>query len=64
MRMRNICTRLVSPSWIGREYADMGDSAETSVGCPIGLQVVAPRNEDERLMAALRVIDRVLPLAV
>ena len=38
-------------------------SSETSVGCPIGLQVVAPRNEDERLMEALKVIERVLPLS-
>lgn len=60
--MRNICTRLVSPPLIQRRGADVVDSAETSVGCPIGLQVVAPRNEDERLMAALRLIDRVLPL--
>lgn len=33
------------------------------MGCPIGLQVVAPRNEDERLMEALKVIERVLPLS-
>jgi len=38
-------------------------SSETSVGCPIGLQVVAPRNEDERLMEALKVIEGILPLS-
>lgn len=38
------------------------DSPETSVGVPIGLQLVAPRYEDERLMAALKVVERALQL--
>ena len=53
-----------SPSLFTRLEADaLLGSSETSVGCPIGLQVVAPRNEDERLMEALKVIERVLPLS-
>lgn len=48
-------TRAVADALLG--------SSETSVGCPIGLQVVAPRNEDERLMEALKVIEGFLPLS-
>jgi Asp-tRNA(Asn)/Glu-tRNA(Gln) amidotransferase A subunit family amidase len=40
----------------------MSDSAEVAAGSHIGLQVVAPRWQDERLMAALKVIEKVLPL--
>ena len=38
------------------------DSASVAEGSPIGLQVIAPRWQDERLMAALMKIDEVLPL--
>lgn len=41
----------------------MTDSAEVAAGSPIGLQVVAPRWQDERLMAALDHFDGILPLA-
>jgi hypothetical protein len=63
--MKSICIRLVSfQSHFARVEADaLLGSSETSVGCPIGLQVVAPRNEDERLMEALKVIEGVLPLS-
>jgi Asp-tRNA(Asn)/Glu-tRNA(Gln) amidotransferase A subunit family amidase len=30
---------------------------------PIGLQLASPRWQDERLMAALRVVEKVLPLS-
>jgi Asp-tRNA(Asn)/Glu-tRNA(Gln) amidotransferase A subunit family amidase len=45
------------------ERSLMADSASIAEGSPIGLQVVAPRWQDERLMAALTKIDEVLPLA-
>ncbi|WWC59840.1 uncharacterized protein I303_102402 [Kwoniella dejecticola CBS 10117] len=38
-------------------------SATIGQGSPIGLQLIAPRWQDERLMAALKKIDQVLPLA-
>jgi hypothetical protein len=65
MRMKSTCIRLVSSqSRYTRVEADTSlGSSETSVGCPIGLQVVAPRNEDERLMEALKAIEKVLPLS-
>ncbi|RSH89731.1 hypothetical protein EHS25_001716 [Saitozyma podzolica] len=37
-------------------------SPETCIDAPIGLQLAAPRWHDERLMAASRIIDSVLPL--
>lgn len=63
--MKSICIRLVSFQYrFTRVEADaLLGSSETSVGCPIGLQVVAPRNEDERLMEALEVIEGFLPLS-
>jgi Asp-tRNA(Asn)/Glu-tRNA(Gln) amidotransferase A subunit family amidase len=62
MKMRGTYLRLVSRLLVllVGPAADVVVSAESSIGCPIGLQVVAPKYEDERLMAALKIIDRVL----
>ncbi|GFZ47549.1 Putative amidase C550.07 [Saitozyma sp. JCM 24511] len=38
-------------------------SPETCMDAPIGLQLASPRWQDERLMAALRVVEKVLPLS-
>lgn len=40
----------------------MKDSADVAAGSPIGLQVIAPRWQDERLMAALGLLENSLPL--
>jgi amidase len=51
--------------WVGyspRREAESQDSAEVARGSPVGLQLIAPRWQDERLLAALEKIDRVLPL--
>lgn len=40
----------------------MLDTPEVCIDAPIGLQLCAPRWEDERLFAAARMIDGLLPL--
>jgi Asp-tRNA(Asn)/Glu-tRNA(Gln) amidotransferase A subunit family amidase len=38
----------------------LSDNPNTSINAPVSLQLVAPRWEDERLMAALKVVDEVV----
>lgn len=46
----------------GSSLITLTDSPDKFVNAPIGLQLAAPRWQDERLMAALQIICEVLPL--
>lgn len=48
------------PSEPSRKRADAADSPETFLGAPIPLQVAAVRWEDEKVLAAIEMIDAVL----
>lgn len=43
--------------------ADQADSAKVAAESPICLQLIAPRWQDERVLAALGVLEEVLPLS-